>query len=65
MGYYMRTYQFETFAIGILLAAFAMLMVGKSQNYKIAEVWHNRNVNLLQEQFAYVGTNDKGADKFE
>jgi hypothetical protein len=52
-------------AIGLLLSAFVMLLVGKAQNYKIADSWHKKNLPLIKEQFAYVGTDDKNPGTLE
>jgi hypothetical protein len=65
LSFYVNKYQFETLAIGLLLSAFVMLLVGKAQNYKIADSWHKKNLPLIKEQFAYVGTDDKNPGTLE
>ena len=62
--YFIQTYKIEGVAMLFFVFCFIVLFVGKGQNYALAQVWHQRSLPMIKENFTYVGMDD-GVDNFE
>ena len=57
-----QKYVMESCFMAFFVVCFVILFLGKRHNALLAELWHEKSLPLIREQFAYVGMED-GRDK--
>ena len=53
-----QTYFMESCFMAFFVGCFVVLFLGKRHNAMLAELWHEKSLPLIREQFAYVGMED-------
>lgn len=62
--YFATTYKLEGVAMSLLVFCFVILFVGKRHNNALAQIWHQRSLPMIKDNFTYVGMDD-GVDNLE
>ena len=53
-----QKFQMESCFLAFFVVCFGVLMVGKSKNWTVAQLWHKKSLPLIRDQFSYVGMED-------
>ena len=58
MMYYLQTFKLEVAFMGFFVFCIFVLFAGKRRNAALAQIWHERSLALIKENFVYVGMDD-------